>query len=100
MIRATIECETAQELERWAVRYLESQGYHVAKKGPWERPNEFCKRLGIDIATLWRVRSRRGCPQIDTEEGNGKIRSPRLLRLRSTPEFEHFCTLFKNNPLS
>ena len=79
------------DYERWWVAQADSLGYRVQKLGDWEKPNQFCARVGITPKALCSVRHRRGCPSVEFQEGP----SGRLIRIRPTPAFEAFCRLHK-----
>ncbi len=74
------------EMDTVAVDYLLKRGYVVEMPGEWEKPGEFCDRIGISVRTFQRHVRSKWRPQVDIEEGpNGRIN-----KVRSNKLFDDF----------
>lgn len=67
--------------------WLATQGYGIHQLKAWEKPIDFCSRLGISSYTLYRRMKSQACPEVELDRGP----SGRLLLLRPTAEFERYC---------
>jgi hypothetical protein len=79
-------------LTEFAVAHLKSRGYNIARPdAPWEKPGEFCGRVGIYGHKLHKLIERYstlgGTPPAVVVAG----KSARITALQSNPHFDNFC---------
>lgn len=93
MIRVTFECESHDDLVKWATGLLaELGGYEIRKKTPLhakETPSQFCERIGIAPQTFSRKVRRPDCPQ-DFEAERGP--AGRIVCLKASANLEDFMS--------
>ncbi len=89
--RVVLRCLDRTLAERICRDYLTERGWLVQMPHEWERPNDFCARLGIGSQTLIRKLKDRHRPPVAQHRG----KTGRLVELAATKAFEEFCLRFK-----
>lgn len=90
----TFQCDHPNDLTAFCRRHLEKEGYKVETAGEWEAVGKFCRRIGITDKAFIKIRTRRGCPDFETDEGP----TGRMIRIKVTPKLERFCRMHKQQP--
>lgn len=87
-VRMILRGMAPEFLEKVFHEWLEGRGWIVQRPRDWEKPNAFCRRLGISGKTLHKKLKERNCPRLGLDRGeHGRLRA-----LAATAAFEEFCT--------
>lgn len=84
----SLECPTTEALNDAMIAHLQGQGYHVDPPGKkWEKPAEFCARVGLKIGHFREKVEHPCAPFRLTNRG----KSGRVLEILSNRAFDEFC---------
>jgi hypothetical protein len=91
MIRATLECDTHDDLVKWATKFLASLGYDVDKRKALhakETAPQFARRMGICPNSFSRTLHHPDCPtNYEIRKGAKGVQT---IWIRASAELEDF----------